>query len=119
MTADTGTFDKVLAEIGQALLPLREALGSPDAFASFVRALGWQVTDIPAPVRDVGTAMETLYDSLRRLLGDGGLNLNGALGNPDGGGSAPDEAARTLAAAQRVISGIRAIANAPAAAFPP
>lgn len=116
---DQGTLDKILAEVGQALLPLREALGSADAFAGFLQDLGWQVTDIPQPVAAVGDAVQTLYDGLRRLLGDGGLNLGGGLGTPRDDTFSPDEVARTLSAVQRVIAAVRAIANAPDSAFPP
>jgi hypothetical protein len=119
MADNPGTLDRVLAEIGQALLPLRDALASPAAFAGLARVLGWTVTDIPPPVRDVATAADTLFDSLTRLLGDGGLNLGGAVGRPADGAFSPDEAGRTLAAAQKLIGGIRAIATAPASAFPP
>jgi hypothetical protein len=119
MADNPGTLDKVLAEIGQALLPLRDALTSPDAFAGLARTLGWTVTAIPPPIQAVGSAADTLFDSLSRLLGDGGINQGGTLGGPTDGAFAPDEAARTLAAVQKLISGIRAIATAPASSFPP
>jgi hypothetical protein len=119
MADNPGTLDRVLAEVGQALLPLRDALASPDDFAGLARTLGWTVTAIPPPVGNVVTAADTLYDSLRRLLGDGGINLGGSQGGPVDGSFAPDEAGRTLAAVQKLISGIRAIATAPASAFPP
>jgi len=119
MADNPGTLDRVLAEVGQALLPLRDALASPDAFAGLARTLGWTVTAIPPPVAAVAAAADTLYDSLLRLLGDGGINLGGVQGGPVDGSFAPDEASRTLAAAQKLISGIRAIATAPASSFPP
>jgi hypothetical protein len=118
--AELGTFDRILAEVGQALLPLRDATASPDAFAGLLLELGWSVTDLPQPLRDLGTSADTLYDSLRRLLGDGGLNTGSGAGS--GGAdpaSAVDETARVLAAVQRVVAAVRAIANAPDSAFPP
>jgi uncharacterized protein DUF6603/galactose oxidase-like protein len=116
---ELGTFERLLAEIGQALLPLREALRTPEAFAAFVQRLGWQTAVLPPPVQQLGTGVETLFDSLTRLLGDGGVNVGGSIG--DGSASATisaDEVARTLKALQDVVNGIRAIADAPASAFP-
>src|SRR5262249_9220899 len=120
--SELGTFDRILAEVGQALLPLRDALGSADAFTGLLLELGWTASDIPQPLRDLGASVETLYDSLRRLLGDGGLNSGTARG--DGGaaanpGSVADEAARVLTAAQNVLTGIQTLENAPDSAFPP
>jgi hypothetical protein len=119
--AEPGTFEKVLGEIGQAFLPLRQAFSSPDEFVGLLQRLGWHADDIPQPLRDLGDGVETLYDSLRRLLGDGGLNVGGVVG--DGGASAagsfsPDDANRVVSAFQAVIKGIRAISTAPSSAFP-
>jgi hypothetical protein len=117
--AEPGTFEKILGEIGQALLPLREALASPEAFVGFLTKLGWRAEDIPAPLLDVGTGVETLYDELRAMLGDGGLNVGGSVGT-DGGSVniSADSVQRTVHAVQQVIAGIRAIASAPAGAIP-
>jgi len=120
---DTGTLDKVLAEVGQALLPLREALASPQSFIALLQKLGWTAAAVPQPLADLGDDLETLYDSLRRLLGDGGVKVGGGLGDDGDPASAgtstfADEAARVLTATQAVIGGIRAIANAPDAAIP-
>lgn len=126
--AEQGTFDKLLAGIGQALLPLREAVASPQAFIGLLHELGWTVAEPPAPLRALGTQVDTLYDSLRRLLGDGGLN-EGAPGlraavpaKPEGASAAEvsaDGAARVLAAVQGLVTAIRALANAPDSAIPP
>lgn len=126
--ADQGTFDKLLAGIGQALLPLREAVASPQACIGLLHQLGWTVDDPPAPLRALGTTTDTLYDSLRRLLGDGGLN-EGAPGlripapgkseRASAATASADEAARVLAAVQGLVTAIRAIADAPDSAIPP
>ncbi|WP_028926217.1 DUF6603 domain-containing protein [Pseudonocardia acaciae] len=113
-----GTFETLLAEVGQAFLPLREAIGSADAFSGLLRKLGWLADDIPRPLLDLGAGVEALYDSLRRLLGDGGLNVGGG---PGGGVSvefSADDVARALGAVQRLIGGIRGIAGAPDSAIP-
>ena len=78
--AEPGTFEKILGEIGQAFLPLRQAFSSPDEFVGLLQKLGWHADAIPQPLRDLGADVETLYDSLRRLLGDGGLNVGGVVG---------------------------------------
>ncbi|MGC5567825.1 DUF6603 domain-containing protein [Streptomyces sp. FR-108] len=118
--AEPGTFDVVVAEIGQALLPLREALASPAAFTAFLQKLGWRAEDIPQPVRDLGAAAETLFDTLHKLLGDGGVNVGGSLGSNGSAGAdiSADDVARALRAIQDLIGGIRAIAAAPDSAFP-
>ncbi|MFE3879179.1 DUF6603 domain-containing protein [Kitasatospora sp. NPDC059146] len=119
--SEPGTFERILAEVGQALLPLRDALAGPAAFAGLLRRLGWSVTDVPQPFVDLRGAVETLYDSLHTLLGDGGLNVDGTVG--DGGASAaasfsPDDVQRALGAVQAVVKGIHAITDAPASAIP-
>ncbi|MGW3417461.1 DUF6603 domain-containing protein [Streptomyces phaeochromogenes] len=119
--SELGTVDKLVAEVGQALLPLRQALASTDTFTGLLRELGWTASDIPQPLRDLGTGVETLYDAIRRLLGDGGFNQGGAPGDPDvasPAGATTDEAARVLAAVQQIVAQIRAIADAPASAIP-
>ncbi|SEF81060.1 Kelch motif-containing protein [Nonomuraea solani] len=117
--AEQGTFDMFVAEIGQALLPLRRALGSTESFIAFLQRLGWQATDIPQPLRDLRAGVDTLYDSLTKLLGEGNVKVGGQIG----GGEAnvqisADDVARALHATQQVIAGIRAIGTAPAASIP-
>ncbi|MGV9267633.1 DUF6603 domain-containing protein [Kitasatospora sp. NPDC003701] len=119
--SEPGTFERILAEVGQALLPLRDALASPGAFSALLRRLGWIATDIPQPFVDLRTGVETLYDSLHTLLGDGGLSVDGTVG--DGGASAsasfsPDDVKRALGAVQALIKGIHAITDAPPSAIP-
>jgi N-acetylneuraminic acid mutarotase len=121
--AELGTVETVLAEVAQALLPLRDALASPGSFVALLQELGWTATDIPQPIRDLGNAVETLYDGLRRLLGDGGLKVGGSVGADGSIASAgtsisPDEVGRVLSAFGDVITGIRSLAAAPASAFP-
>ncbi len=122
--AERGTFETLLAEVGQALLPLREALASPEAFVGFLTKLGWRAEDIPQPLRQVGESTEVLYDLLRKILGDGGLNVGGAVsGYTDDGAALAidvslDDIQRGIQAVTDVIEGIRAIETAPAGAIP-
>jgi uncharacterized protein DUF6603/galactose oxidase-like protein len=117
--AERGTFDVLVAEIGQALLPLREALASPAAFIALLQKLGWRAEGIPQPVRDLAAATETLFDALHKLLGDGGVNIGGSLGDGEAQVEiSADDVARALRAVQDLVNAVRAISTAPDAAFP-
>ncbi|GAA2430339.1 hypothetical protein GCM10010191_49870 [Actinomadura vinacea] len=116
--AGPGTFERILAEIGQAMLPLREALRSPDAFIAFMQRMGWRVDAIPQPLQALGAELDTLTDALRHLLGDGGLNVGGGPATGVSADFSADNVARALGAAQAVVTGIRGIADAPDSAIP-
>lgn len=116
--AELGTLDRLAAEVSQALLPLREAVVDPDEFSGLLQRLGWHAPTVPQPLLDLADSVETLYDALLRLLGDTGLNAGGAPSDQDSESGGPDEVARVFAALQRLVSAIRAIANAPTSAFP-
>src|SRR3954453_16266653 len=118
--AERGTLETILAEVGQALLPLREALASPDAFVGFLTKLGWRAEDIPQPLLQVGQSVEVLYDLLRKIVGDGGLNVGGAVaGSTDDGAAVAinvslDDIQRRIHAIADVIDGIKALEADPA-----
>jgi hypothetical protein len=121
--SNRGTFEALLGEIGQALLPLQNAFGSPESFFAFAHKLGWQPDTLPQPLKDLDAAFVTLFDSLRKVLGDT-LNIDGAVRLDDeAAGSSPsvsaDDITRALQAVQRIMAGIRAIETAPDAMFPP
>ncbi|RSM79992.1 hypothetical protein DMH04_30805 [Kibdelosporangium aridum] len=116
--AGPGTFDKLVAEIGQAALPLRDALRSPASFTAFMQKLGWRVDAIPPALAGLGSGLDALTDSLRSLLGDGGLNVGGGLSDGVSADFSADKVARALSAVQAVINGIKAIASAPDSAIP-
>jgi len=121
---ERGTFETLLAEVGQALLPLREALASPEAFVGFLTKLGWHAEDIPQPLVQVGASVEVLYDLLRKILGDGGLNVGGSVaGSTDDGAAVAidvslDDIQRGIQAVTDVVDGIKAIETAPAGTIP-
>lgn len=117
---ERGTFETLLGEIGQALLPLREALRSPESFFAFLQKLGWRGDGIPAPLADLGAGLDDLHAALRKLLGDE-LNVGGSVSVGDGGASAnvsADDVMRVVNGVRKVVDGIRALATAPDAAFP-
>ncbi|WP_020630428.1 DUF6603 domain-containing protein [Amycolatopsis alba] len=116
--AGTGAFEKVLAGIGQAALPLREAVRSPGACVALLQKMGWRVDAVPPALSALGGALETLTESLRRLLGDGGLTVGGgSSGGVDVEFSA-DDVARVLSAVQAFVDGVKGIAAAPDSAIP-
>jgi hypothetical protein len=111
--AEPGTFEKILGAIGEALLPLGNALRSPERFSGLMLTLGWEADTIPVPLEKLGDAVDALHDDLSRLLGPG-LNVDGVVrGNPaqDLEFSA-DDVARAVQGVARVISAIRDIATA-------
>ncbi len=122
--ADRGTFATILGETGQALLPLQRALETPEAFLGLMVKLGWDAPAVPAPLQQVGTGLTALFETLQRILGDG-LQIDGSISLEDDAtaGAAvsvsPDDIVRGVDAVRQVIGGIRAIASAPDAAFPP
>jgi hypothetical protein len=115
-----GTFEKVLGEVGQALLPLHRALRSPERFTGLLLKLGWHVDAIPPLFESLGDDLDALFEELQRIV-RGGLNVGGAVR------LAPDESTvevslddvrRTLHAVRRVVDGVRAIGDAAASAVP-
>src|ERR1035437_8824191 len=48
--ADRDTLAQLAEQVGLALSPLEDALGSPEAFAAFAIELGWSLDSLPAPV---------------------------------------------------------------------
>ena len=66
---DEGTLELVARVASQALVPLGEALSSPDALADLLDDLGWEVEDLvpnigldPAHVDDLADALEGVID---------------------------------------------------------
>lgn len=119
--AEPGTFERVLGEIGQALLPLQEAFSSPAAFAALAFDLGWRADDIPSPLRDLAAGADALYDELRKILGDGGVSVGGSVSLNGAAGSISinaDDVNRVVHAVQQVVNGIQALISAPDSAIP-
>src|SRR5262249_36032965 len=118
--AELGTVETLLAEVGKALLPLQVAVSSPGAFFSFMVKLGWQTSDIPQPLQELGTGLDTLFTELRKVVGDG-LAVDGSVSLGSGGASATftaDDILRLKQAVEQIVNGILDIASAPDAAIP-
>jgi hypothetical protein len=118
--ANGDTFGTILAEIGKGLLPLSEAVSSPDRFIYVMQKLGWQADAIPQPLRDLGTSVETLFAALRKIVGDG-LALDGSV-SLDSDTAHPsvalDDVNAVAHAVAQVVNAIRNLENAPDAGFP-
>jgi uncharacterized protein DUF6603 len=112
--SEPSTFDRVLGELGLALRPLTEALSSPDAGRGLLRELGWLADEIPQPLLALSTDLDTLTEGLRRLFGEAALVTN----DPANLVAAVGDVARVLAAVERIVDGIRAIATAPDEVIP-
>jgi hypothetical protein len=116
-----GTFEALLAEVGKALLPLKEAVSSPANFVFLMQKLGWQADAIPQPLQDLGAGVDALFSELRKVVGDG-LSFDGSVGLRSDSASVDISLADILAlkhALEQIINGIHGLAMAPDAAFPP
>jgi hypothetical protein len=121
--ANQGTVEVLMTEVGKALLPLREAISSPQQFFNFMLKLGWQADDIPQPIQDIGFGVDTLLTELRKVVGEG-LSIDGSVGMDSAGGFAStsismEDIMRIKNAIQQIVDGVQAIATSPDAAFPP
>jgi hypothetical protein len=119
--ANTDTFGTILAEIGKGLLPLRDAVSSPQSFVFFMQKQGWQVTAIPQPLEDLGTGIDQLFSELRKIVGNG-LAFDGSVSLGTDTATVNiglDDITAMGHAVVQVVDGIAALASAPDAAFPP
>ena len=70
MSTTTGTFEQVARAMIEALAPLRRALGSTDAFRSFMLRLGWEATSVPPAYTQLGTAIAESVQAIEALRDD-------------------------------------------------
>ena len=66
--AQDDTLSLLVREIGRALLPLREAVASVERFQGLMLDLGWTVDDVPPPILDLLTPLETLVSAIEALV---------------------------------------------------
>lgn len=118
--ADLGTLETILSEVGKGLLPLKAAISSPNSFFAFMLKLGWRADDVPQPIQDLGTGLDTLLSELQELLGSG-VSVDGSVSLESTSVSTNlniEDIARLTDAVRSVVDGIHAIATAPDAAIP-
>jgi hypothetical protein len=99
--ATRDTVDAVAEELASALLPLVDALASPDNFQAFLVELGWSLTTPPPSVQ----ALSGPVAGVAPVVGGGGVDS----------GSAPV----VIAAIRAFLTATGAIQGEPAGSFPP
>jgi len=70
MSTTAGTFEQVARAMIEASAPLRRALGSTDAFRSFMLRLGWETTSVPPAYTQLGTAIAEAMQAVEALRDD-------------------------------------------------
>ena len=98
------TVALIAREVGRALVPLEEAVASPDAFATFMAGLGWDVQSLPPPIQDLLAPAGELAAAIRALDAD----------DPP-----PEAIAAAIESLVALVEQIRRVAQAPDAAFDP
>jgi hypothetical protein len=114
-----GTLEVVLLEVSRLLMPLKKAIDSPESFYSFMLNLGWDADDIPQPLQQLGTGLDTLFTKLQAIFG--GISLSGSVSPGSQTSSlniSPADVQALIQAIEQVIDGIVDIVNAPDAAIP-
>jgi hypothetical protein len=70
MSTTAGTFEQVARAMIDAVAPLRRALGSPDAFRSFMLRLGWETSSLPPSYTALGTTITEAMQAVEALRDD-------------------------------------------------
>ena len=114
------TFEVFLTELGRLVLPLKEALSSKESFYSFMIKMGWSPDDIPQPLKDLGTGLDTLIEKLQVIIGmaisaSGSVDTHTA--SVSGSFSASD-VEDLVNAIKEIINGIEEISGAPDTVIP-
>ncbi|MCB0705590.1 MAG: hypothetical protein KDC34_09790 [Saprospiraceae bacterium] len=97
------TLSMLVTEAAKMLVPLEQAVSSPEAFKTFMIQMGWQPDDIPQPVLAISDSVVGLKNALEDAI-DGDLDLS--------------QIDNIRAYIVQLIDGINDISNAPDAAIP-
>lgn len=87
-------------EISLAFEPLAEAIDSPENFTSFMFDLGWDLRQIPDPIKSLGTSLRVVLD----IIGSGEVNISNV--------------SNLIDAIKSLVSSINQIASSPNSLFP-
>lgn len=63
----TNTIHTIGREFAKAFLPLKQAISSREEFTGFVFKLGWDISDVPAPLQDLMTAIVELEQAFLQM----------------------------------------------------
>jgi hypothetical protein len=98
------TLRRITEEVAQALVPLEEAVASPERFSALLRELGWDFAGaVPPPIAALGAAIADLRTALDAVLA----------GTPS-----LQELEDLRTAIRNVVDAVRALANLPPGSFP-
>ena len=61
------TIHQVAKEFGKAFLPLKQAISSKEEFTGFAFRLGWDISNVPAPIQNLVTEIVELEQSLGKV----------------------------------------------------
>ncbi len=114
------TFEVILSELGRLILPLKEAISSKENFYSFMLKLGWDPDDIPQPLKDLGSGIDTLAEKLQVIIG-AAISMSGSIDSsaPSVSGSFSLSDVDDLKnAIEQIINGIKEIESAPDSVIP-
>ncbi len=70
MSSTAGTFEQIARAMIDAVAPLRRAVGSPDAFRSFMLRLGWDPLSVPPSYTALGTTISEAMQAVEALRED-------------------------------------------------
>src|SRR6266487_2655568 len=98
--SERDTIAVLAEEIALAFEPLSEAIGSPENFTTFMRELGWDMREIPEPIKSLATTMQDILD----IVKSGEVNTSNV--------------ANLIIGIKSLINGIIQISNQPDDLFP-
>ena len=70
MSTTAGTFEQIARAMIDTVAPLRRAVGSADAFRSFMLRLGWDTISVPPAYTQLGTAIAEAMQAADALRED-------------------------------------------------
>jgi hypothetical protein len=94
------TITVIAQEIASAFKPLSEAIASPQNFVSFMRKLGWDMRDLPEPIRSLAGPLQNIQD----IIESGEIDASNV--------------ASLIVGIRSLINSINQIANQPDGLFP-
>ncbi len=98
--SDRDTLSILAEELASVFSPLLDAVGSPESFTAFMLELGWDLTQIPQPIKNLAAPLQ----SIASIVQAGQVDAASAAG--------------LISAISSLVSAIEGIKNQPAGVFP-